>query len=97
MAEQKEMINKYFCGSAIRASKVLFCIASPLLQKRLVEKGGENLFIPLFRPWAIIKYFLSFSLSLQSSKKALLGSLYKKLLQSIYNNKDLGKRSKEGC
>jgi hypothetical protein len=31
MIKQNEMINKCFCGVAIRASKVLFCFAKPLL------------------------------------------------------------------
>jgi hypothetical protein len=50
MAEQNEMVNKYFCGRTIRASKVLFCIAMPLLQKGLLEKGGENRFYSFISP-----------------------------------------------
>jgi hypothetical protein len=50
MAEQNEMINKYFCGSEIRTSKVLFCIVAPLLEKVLLEKGGEDRFHSFVSP-----------------------------------------------
>jgi hypothetical protein len=38
MAEQNERVNICFCGSAIRASKVLFCIVMPLLLKGSVRE-----------------------------------------------------------
>jgi hypothetical protein len=59
IAEQKEMLNKYFRGRTIRASKVLFCIATPLLQKSGLEKGGENPFNSFVSPLGNDQKFLS--------------------------------------
>jgi hypothetical protein len=39
-----------FCGRTNRASKVLFCVATPLLQKSLLEKGGEDPFHSFVSP-----------------------------------------------
>jgi hypothetical protein len=77
MAEQSERVNISFCGDAIRASRVLFCIVTPLLQKALQEKGSEDPFYSFVPPLGKHQAFpfsskFKLSLSLQISKKALL-------------------------
>jgi hypothetical protein len=78
VAEQKEMINKYFCGRTIRASKVLFCIAKPLLEKGLLEKGDEDPFSSFVSPLGNnqIFYFL-FPLSSGTKKGTITPSTQK--------------------
>jgi hypothetical protein len=66
MAEQKEMINKCFVVEQSELQKSFSVLHRHYFKKTCSRKEAMIIFIPLFRPWAIIKHFLSLSLSFQA-------------------------------